>query len=292
MEFLEVIMILFFFIIPIIIFAFNSSSKNSSSASSTSNPPKRNSSKNSKIHDDYKTIEEVQNALKIGGLEGCNLIIGIDYTKSNETSGAKSFGGKSLHTISEAVMNPYQQVISILGKTMEPFDEDGKIPAYGFGDIVTKANSVFPLIKERPCNGFQEVLNAYNEITPRIKLSGPTNFAPLIFEAINIVKSTKDFHLLVIVADGIVSSEKETVKAIVEASDYPLSIIMVGVGDGPFDQMENFDDNIPDRKFDNFQFVNFNEVVKGSTNPEASFALAALMEVPEQYQLVKKLGLL
>lgn len=47
------------------------------------------------------------------------------------------------------------------------------------------------LFFQGPCEGFLEVLEVYEKVTPDIKLGGPTNFAPLINEAIEIVKKTK-----------------------------------------------------------------------------------------------------
>ena len=267
----------------------NSGSKGSSNSS--------NSGKNFfyTIQDKYTSIDQVQAALRKCGLESSNLIIGVDYTKSNTWEGAKTFGGRCLHDISPTGMNPYQTVIDVMGRTLEAFDDDKLIPAYGFGDASTSDKAVFPFFpNEQPCVGVAQVLQRYNEITPQVRLSGPTSFAPLINKAIEIVERTGQYHILIIIADGQVSSPKPTSNAIVKASNYPLSIIMVGVGDGPWDEMERYDDELPARKFDNFQFVNFYEVMTKPRveNYDCEFAVAALQEIPEQFAAIKKLGYL
>ncbi|RHN47181.1 putative copine [Medicago truncatula] len=58
---------------------------------------------------------------------------------------------------------------------------------------------------------------------------------------------------------GSLSSQKlHTVDAIVEARKFPLSIILVGVGDGPWDMVKEFQDNIKmqTRTFHNFKVDN------------------------------------
>lgn len=166
-------------------------------------------------------------------------IISIDYTKSNQWTGKKSFAGRCLHTIDPtgAERNPYMLVIESLGKCLAPFDDDNLIPVFGFGDTTTTDRSVFPFFAERPSHGFQEVVDRYIELTPRVVLSGPTNFAPAIEAAIQVVKETNAYHILVIIADGQVTNVAHTEASIVRASEYPLSILVVGVGDGPWETM-------------------------------------------------------
>lgn len=262
----------------------------------------------SRIADNYNSLDEVTAALANAGLESSNLIVGIDFTKSNEWTGAKSFNRKSLHHIGES-LNPYEQAISIIGKTLAAFDEDNLIPCFGFGDASTHDQDVFSFYPdERFCNGFEDVLSRYREIVPHLRLAGPTSFAPIIEMAMTIVEqSGGQYHVLVIIADGQVTrsvdtdrgklspQEQKTVNAIVEASNFPLSIILVGVGDGPWDMMKEFDDNIPARAFDNFQFVNSTEIMSKNVAPsrkETEFALSALMEIPSQYKATIELSIL
>lgn len=51
--------------------------------------------------------------------------------------------------------------------------------------------------------------------------------------------------------------------------------------------MEEFDDGLPERRFDNFQFVEYNAVMQvNKRNPEAGFAIMALMEIPGTNALI------
>jgi len=49
------------------------------------------------------------------------------------TEGRISFNKRSLHAIG-TTPNPYEKAISIIGKTLAPFDDDNLIPCFGFGD--------------------------------------------------------------------------------------------------------------------------------------------------------------
>ena len=261
------------------------------------------------IQDKYKTLDEVQAALRRSGLESSNLIIGVDFTKSNTWTGTNTFGGRSLHAIEPGLTNPYQRVIDIIGRTLEVFDDDRLIPAFGFGDASTQDSDVFDLAERAGavppggvCRGFGEVLACYDRVLARgVRMAGPTSFAPVIRRAVRIVRETRAYHILVIVADGQVTPDSdfcratsETVAAIVEASAHPLSIVVVGVGDGPWDQMAEFDDGLPQRRFDNFQFVEFdrhwNREPGDVAHKDASFAIAALQEIPEQFSAIRRLG--
>jgi hypothetical protein len=131
------------------------------------------------IPDNYSSVDEVTAALRDAGLESSNLILGIDFTKSNEWSGRYSFGRKSLHAIS-ATPNPYEQAISIIGRTLSPFDDDNLIPCFGFGDASTHDQSVFSFYQDsRSCCGFEEVLERYRQIVPHLNLSGKKGIIPL-----------------------------------------------------------------------------------------------------------------
>ncbi len=118
----------------------------------------------------------------------------------------------------------------------------------------------------------------------------------IIYKSIEYVKKFNQFFILIIITDSKPSDEceLETMKAIEYASNFALSIVMIGVGDGPWDSIFKYDFKLINRKFDNFQFVNFNRFIphpsKTNLTNELKFILKALTKVPEQYKIIKNLG--
>lgn len=118
-----------------------------------------------RIVDSFETYEQVQQGLQQAGLESSQLIIGVDFTKSNEWTGKYSFQSKCLHTITDQMMNPYEEAMTYIAKTLSKFDDDDLIPCYGFGDMTTHDYGIFPFFhNNQPANGLDNALLRYRFI--------------------------------------------------------------------------------------------------------------------------------
>lgn len=246
------------------------------------------------IKDNYESLDDVTAAIRKAGVESYRLMVFLDFTRSNEYQGAKTFGGRNLHEICGDT-NPYEDTMNCISQTLSEFDDENMVPFYIFGDSKTKDTDVRCIVPKRGKDAMfplDQLSRIYREQASGIKMSGPTSFTPCIDRAVNYIKKeTSGYHIVLIITDGKTMTFEEDKKAFIEASKYPLSFVIVGVGDGPFDEAKEFDDMLG-RKFDNVQFVDYAQFADKGEFRRALFALNALMEIPEQYQAVRQLGYL
>lgn len=118
------------------------------------------------------------------GYEVC-LMGAIDFTYSNGCSSSP----QSLHyTGNNNSENQYTEVLRAVTTILDHYDTDKEYPFYGFGAQVagyTQVSHCFPLNgdpKSPSIKGVDAVIEAYKEILPNLRMSGPTNFAPLLRE--------------------------------------------------------------------------------------------------------------
>jgi len=109
-----------------------------------------------------------------------NIIVGVDFTASNEWKGRKTFNSQSLHkTLANRIYNPYQKVIFVLGNVFtkllmtysnaniknqhansELSSSALRVYAFGFGDSMSTDKSVFSFFENSSyVRSFEEVLN-------------------------------------------------------------------------------------------------------------------------------------
>lgn len=129
-----------------------------------------------------------------------------------------------------------------------------------------------------------------------VELDGPTYFAPLIKAVVeetqNAYRLNPDsYTVLLILTDGCIHDMPQTKDWIVEGSYLPLSIIIIGIGDADFSNMEVLDSDNQvtsghqllqgskkTAQRDIVQFVPFNEF---KNNPE-DLAAKVIEELPDQ----------
>lgn len=143
------------------------------------------------------------------------------------------------------------------------------------------------------CASIDEILQHYRESLKRIELFGPSSFAPAINNTISIAKQQQDgkhYFVLLIVTNGVIADRKQTINAIIDASKLPISIIIVGVGEADFGDMDDLDADdtrlsISGRtaERDIVQFVPLNQFLTGhAVRSQADLAKEVLAEIPDQ----------
>ncbi|KAM9182251.1 copine-9 isoform 2-T2 [Mergus octosetaceus] len=226
-----------------------------------------------------------------------NFTVAIDFTASNGMPSQPT----SLHYASPYQLSAYALALKAVGEIIQDYDSDKLFPAYGFGAKLPpdgKISHQFPLNnnEDNPsCAGIEGVLESYLQSLRTVQLYGPTNFAPVINQVAGTAAQVTDgsqYHVLLIITDGVISDMLQTKEAIVTASALPMSIIIVGVGPAEFDAMEELDGDevrVSSRgryaERDIVQFVPFRDYVDDSGNQVLSMARLAkdvLAEIPEQ----------
>ncbi|KAK2529450.1 Cpne9 [Columba guinea] len=226
-----------------------------------------------------------------------NFTVAIDFTASNGMPSQPT----SLHYASPYQLSAYALALKAVGEVIQDYDSDKLFPAYGFGAKLPpdgKISHQFPLnnnVDNPSCAGIEGVLESYLQSLRTVQLYGPTNFAPVINQVAGVAAQVTDgsqYHVLLIITDGVISDMLQTKEAIVTASALPMSIIIVGVGPAEFEAMEELDGDevrVSSRgryaERDIVQFVPFRDYVDDSGNQVLSMARLAkdvLAEIPEQ----------
>ena len=238
----------------------------------------------SQVLTQYSFIDYIKNGVQI------KLSIGIDFTASNGAINDPN----SLHFISPAGLNDYEQAIKQCGLIMAFYDYDQLFPVYGFGAVINnipKPNMCFNINFKPNANIYtiDNIIAEYRNCIRKIQFAGPTEFCPMIRKAIETIKmenNVLNYHVLMILTDGVIVDQQQTIDAIIEASFLPFSLVIIGIGNDHFREMIELDgDDVPlvsstgvKRMRDAVQFVPFN---KYRNNPQ-ELNNQVLEEIPRQ----------
>ncbi|CAD5111652.1 DgyrCDS940 [Dimorphilus gyrociliatus] len=231
-----------------------------------------------------------------GGLE-INLIISIDFTQSNGHPQSRD----SLHYYTQNKHSQYGLALYSVGEILQDYDHKKRFPALGFGGLLPnqQVSHCFFLngsSSDPDCLGIPGIMQAYYSSLQTVNLYGPTNFSPCINYTANRVRQSSSpdkYTILLIITDGIITDMHETIRAIIDASFLPLSIIIVGVGRADFSAMDHLDADKRNLSSggrtacrDIVQFVPFQSILDRYGNnidaAKAELAKCVLAEVPQQ----------
>ncbi|CDW86667.1 copine-4 [Stylonychia lemnae] len=177
-------------------------------------------------------------------MNGGSPVLGLSNQRKNSISKQQA-RGLNQHIDVEELENDYMKAMRMAITVLDYFDTDSYVPFLGFGAklppyfntasqcFAVNGNVFFP--EEI---GIDNLTKAYMKCVNDIQFHGPSAFAPVIrfcskmasYKPVS--QNDQFYHILVMIVQGHLSDMEATIEAIVAASDIPMSIIIIAVGDG------------------------------------------------------------
>lgn len=222
----------------------------------------------------------------------------IDFSESGETN---THHIEKNETIFEKLMKSFLEIL-------EPYNEDAFFHIFGYGfklkePLKNKYDpDMFPINKkvDYPSISSQDIKKFYYEFLNSINFNKAKTNLHLIIKKFNdgIKKDIdeydiREYNILLLFANNDITEEKEFINNIIFSSSLPISIVIVGLGKGPFTKLEkieenflnlkNYEGNHPQRKC--IKFVSFNDNKKNVQ----STVKKSLINIPDE--MIEYLGI-
>ena len=189
------------------------------------------------------------------GGQNISAVVCIDFTGSNGDPKDPT----SLHYYNPSQMNSYQQAIFSICQILMNYDSDKLVPTYGFGGAPfyppPGLNTGGQVCHFFPCSGQWDqteaygvdgIFQQYNTCIQYVRLSGPTYFAPLLAQVRDFTRTAYaqdvwNYTVLLIITDGAIHDFGPSRDVIIDMTNQPISVIIVGVGTANFGKMDELD---------------------------------------------------
>lgn len=194
------------------------------------------------------------------------LVIAIDCSGSTKGLHNTGAAGKSNH---------FESAIREVGSILIPKEKTHRFGFLGFGAKLNGSkHPSFAFNHEKSernlsVNSVDEAIELYRKVYPKIEPEEPTNLSAVL-DRIRMMmkhqdkKNYKIYTLMVIMTDGDITDRQDTVDKIVECASYPLSVVVLGIGQGNFDFMEFLETGQKMKEPDNGKKKKKEEKEKGS----------------------------
>lgn len=185
---------------------------------------------------DIKTYEQVVEWFEEQGVRGTHVIYGLDFSSTSELNGEKCNRKLGLHRENkETGLNGYEKIMLIVYKLLRRLDHDKAFEVFAGGTLIGNETVCKP-VANVPISDQHKMVSYYRRFRDKLdwkKKSTNTSYSGFIQQAINLSKNNPGKHYtLVLMTDTVTQQTKRDMTSLAQASNYPISVVIIGLGDG------------------------------------------------------------